>query len=199
MFVCKFVKSQLQEKKSHYEKSWEMVKHFNPDVKIEDLKKQCGISGNPHNHLLLEVFNEFQKEEQDVFTLLQLAYMSQNGGTSGQEEEYGQGFLDADGVRFYPFYSMCGLARNGLLIERQYGEMAAKLMGRCVDTDSIYISANGDTAVIQEDVAADVIMVVLDGRWQGVWNCCCIAHSFRVVPNTEFQQTAVTKAVVPNY
>jgi len=171
MFICKFVKSQVQEKKSRYEKSWEMVKHFNPDVKIEDFKQQYGISGNPNNHLLQEVFNEFKKEGQDVFTLLQLAYVSQNGGTSAQEEEHGQGFLDADGVRFYPFYSMCGLASNGMPTEQQYREMATKLTGQRADIDSIYISASGDTAVIQVNDAADVIMVQCwpeDGKVSGI-------------------------------
>jgi hypothetical protein len=171
MFVCKFVRSQLQEKKSRYEKSWEMVKHFNPDVNIEDFKNQHGISGNPNNHFLQEVFSEFKKEEQDVFTLLQLAYLSQNVGTSAQEEENEQSFLDADGVRFYPFYSMHGLASSGMLSEQQYREMAAKLMGRCADTDSIYMSACGDTAVIQVNDAAHVIMVQCwpeDGKVSGI-------------------------------
>ena len=113
MLICKFVKSQLQEKKSHYEKSWEMVKHFNPDVNIKDFKKQYGICGNPSNHFLQEVFNEFEKGEQDVFTLLQSAFLRQNAGTSAQEEENGQGFLDIYGARFYPFYSMgCQVSSN---------------------------------------------------------------------------------------
>jgi hypothetical protein len=171
MFICKFVKSQLQEKMSRYEKSWEMVKHFSPDVNIEDFKKQYGISRNPNNHFLQEVFNEFRKEEKDVFTLLQLAYLSQNAGTSAQEEEDGQGFLDVDGVRFYPFYSMRGLASNGMPSEQQYREMAAKLMGQHADTYSIYMSASGDTAVIQANAAADVIMVqcwLEDGKVSGV-------------------------------
>ena len=80
-FICKFVKSQVQEKKSRYEKSWEMVKHYNTELNIEDFKKQYGISGNPNNHFLQEVFNEFKKGKQDVFTLLQLAYVRQNAGT----------------------------------------------------------------------------------------------------------------------
>jgi len=171
MFICKFVKSQLQEKMSRYEKSWEMVKHFNPDVNIEDFKKQYGICGNPNNHFLQEVFNEFRKEEQDVFTLLQLAYLSQNAGTLPQEEEDGQGCLDVDGVRFYPFYSMRGLASNGMPSEQQYLEMAAKLMGQRADTYSIRMSASGDTAVIQVNATAEVIMVqcwLEDGKVSGV-------------------------------
>jgi hypothetical protein len=183
VFICKFVKSQLQENESRYKKSWEMVKHFNPDVKIEDFKKQYGISGNPNNHFLQEVFNEFKKEGQDMFTLLQLTYVSQNAGTSAQEEEHGQGFLDADGVRFYPFYSVRGLARNGLLSEQQYREVAAKLTEQHADTDSIYISASGDTAFIQVNAAADVIMVQCwpeDGMVSGI---AAVLHT----PSEQFQ------------
>jgi hypothetical protein len=111
--ICKFVKSQLQKKKSHYEKSWEMVKHFNLDVNIKDFKKKYGICGNPNNHFLQELFNELKKGEQYIFTLLQSAYLRQNAGTSAQEEENGQGFLDVAGVRFYTFYSMgCRLSSN---------------------------------------------------------------------------------------
>jgi len=171
MFICNFVKSQLQEKKSLYEKSWQTVKLFNPDVKIEDFEKQTGISGNPNDHFLQEVFNEFKNEEQDTFTLLQLAYVSQNGGTSAQEKEYGQGFLDADGVRFYPFYSEDGLASNGMLSEQQYLEKAAKFTGQNCDRASIYISASGDTAVIEMNGAADVITLqcwMEDGKVSGI-------------------------------
>jgi len=172
MFICKFVKSQLQEKMSRYEKSWEMLKHFNLDVNVEDFKKQYGISGNPNNHFLQEVFNEFRKEEQeDVFNLLQLAYLSQNGGTLAQEEEDGQGCLDVDKVCLYPLYSMCGLASNGMPSEQQYCEMAAKLMGQRADTDSIYISPGGNTAVIQVNATAEVIMVQCwpeDGKVSGI-------------------------------
>jgi hypothetical protein len=171
MFICKFVKSQLQEKMSSYGKSWEMMKHFNPDVNIEDFKKRYGISGNLNNHFLQEVFNEFRKEEEDVFTKLHLAYQSQNAGTSAQEEENGQGFLDADGVRFYPFYSMRGLAGNGMLSEQQYLDMAAKFTEGHADTDSIHTSRSGDTAVIQVNDAADVIMVqcwLEDGKVSGI-------------------------------
>jgi hypothetical protein len=169
-FICKFVKSELQKKMSHYEKSWEMVKHFNPDANIEDFKKQYGISGNPNNHFLQEVFNKFKREQEDVFTLLQLAYLRQNAGPSAQEEENEHGFLDVDGVRFYPFYSMCGLASNGMPSKQQYHEMAAKLMGQHANTYSIYMSDNGDTAVIQVNAAADVIMVQCwaeDGKVSG--------------------------------
>jgi hypothetical protein len=172
MFICKFVKSRLQEKMSHYEKSWETVKHFNPDVNVEDFKKQYGISRNPNNHFLQEVFNEFRKEEKDVFTSLQLAYLRQNAGTSAQEEEDGQGLLDVDGVCFYQFYSMHGLGNNGMLSKQQYHEMAAKLMGQHAETDSIIdMSASGDTAVIQMNAEADLIMVqswLEDGKVSGV-------------------------------
>jgi hypothetical protein len=154
-FICKFVRSQFQKKKSNYEKTWEMVKNF---VNVEDFKKQYGISGNPDNHFLQEVFNELN-EEQDAFTLLQFTCMKQDAGTSAQEEEQGQFFLDAGGVHFYPFYSMCGTARNRMLSKQQYCEMAAKLMGWHADRDSIHMSAAGDTAVIQVNGAADVMMV----------------------------------------
>jgi len=171
MFICQFVKSQLQEKKSRYEKSWEMVKHFNPDANFEDFMKQYGISGNPNNHFFQEVFNDFKKGEQDLFTLLQLAYLRENAGTSAQEEENGQGFLDVDGVLFYPFYSMCGLASSGMLSEQQYREMAERLMGQHANTYSINMSASGDTAVIQVNATADVIMVqcwLEDGKVSGI-------------------------------
>jgi hypothetical protein len=93
--------------------------------------------------------------------LLQLNYESQNAGTSVQEEENGQGFLDAGGVRFYPFYDMCGLASNGMLSKQQYCEMAAKFMGQHANKYmySICMSACGDTAIIQVNDAADVLMV----------------------------------------
>jgi hypothetical protein len=150
-FVCKFVKSQLQKKKSNYEKMWKMVK----DAKnVDDFKKQYGISGDPDNHFLQEVFDEFRNEEQDAFTLLLLTYMKQNAGTSAQQEEQGQGFLDAEGTRFYPFYSMRGKGRKGMPSEQQYREMAAKWTGRSADRHNIHISASGDTAVIQ---ATDVV------------------------------------------
>jgi hypothetical protein len=151
MFVCKFVKSQLRKKKSNYEKTWEMVK----DVKnVDDFKKQYGISGDPDNHFLQEVFDEFRNKEQDAFTLLLLTYMNQNAGTTAQQEEQGQGFLDAEGARFYPFYSIRGKASNGMPSEQQYREMAAKLTGRSADRHNIHISASGDMAVIQ---ATDVV------------------------------------------
>ena len=146
----------FEKKKSYYEKMWEMVKNV---MTVEEFNKKYGISGNPNNHFLQEVFNEFKKEEQDAFTLLQLAYQSQNAGKSAQEEENGQGSLDADGVCFYPFYSMRGLASNGMPSKQQYREMAAKFTGQRVDTESIYMSASGDTAVIQVNGASDVTMV----------------------------------------
>jgi hypothetical protein len=167
-FICKFVRGNFQKKKSCYEKMWDMVKDF---VNVEEFNKKYGISGNPNNHFLQEVFNEFKKEEQDVFTLLRLAYESQNAGSSAQEEENGQGFLDVDGVHFHPFYSMRGLASSGMLSKQQYRELAAKLMGQHADTDSIYMSDSGDTAVIQVNDAADVIMVRCwpeDGKVSGI-------------------------------
>ena len=66
---------------------------------------------------------------------------------------------------------MCGLASNGLLSEQQYCEMAAKLTGQHADTDSFYMSASCDTAVIQVNAAADVIMVQCwpeDGKVSGI-------------------------------
>jgi len=170
-FVCEFVKVQFQKKKSHYEKSWDMVKRFNPDVKVEDFNKQYGISGNPNDHFLQEVFDEFHSEEEDVFTSLHLAYEKENAGTSAQEEDNGQVCLDVDGVRFYPFYSMRGLACNGMPSEQQYRELAAKLMGRLADRDSTSMSASGDTAVIQVNDEAAVIMVRCweeDGKVSGI-------------------------------
>jgi hypothetical protein len=167
-FICKFVRSQLQKKKSNYENTWEMVKNV---MNVEDFKKQYGISGNPDNHFLQEVFNEFKNEEQDLFTLLQLTYMKQNVGTSTQEEGDGQGFLDAGGVHFYPFYDMRGTARNGMPSEQQYREMAAKWTGWRADRDSIHRSDSGDTAVILTNGAADVMMVQCwpkDGKVSGI-------------------------------
>jgi Ca2+-binding EF-hand superfamily protein len=172
-FICKFVRSQLQKKKNYYEKTWKMVKNF---MTLEDFKKKYGISGNPDNHFLQEVFNEFRNEEQDEFTLLQLAYIKQNAGRSTQEEQHVQSFLDAEGVCFYPFYSTCGTARNGMPSEQQYREMAAELMGRRADRDSIFVSASGDTAVIQANDAADIMMVRCwpeDGRVSGIAAVLC--------------------------
>jgi hypothetical protein len=37
-----------------------MVKNF---MNVEEFNKKYGISGNPNNHFLQEVFNEFKKEE----------------------------------------------------------------------------------------------------------------------------------------
>jgi hypothetical protein len=168
VFICKYVRENFQKKKSCYEKMWEMVKNF---MNVEEFNKKYGITGNPNNHFLQEVFNEFKEEEQDAFTLLQLTYESQNAGTSIQEEENGQGFLDAGGVRFYPFYSMCGLASNGMPSEQQYREMAAKLTGQHANKYSIHMSACGDTAVIQVNDVADVIMVQClpeDGKVSGI-------------------------------
>jgi hypothetical protein len=73
-----------------------MVKRFNPDLNIEEIKKQYGISGNTNNHFLQAVFNEFKEKEENAFTLLQLAYLRENFGTSAQKVENGQSFLDID-------------------------------------------------------------------------------------------------------
>jgi hypothetical protein len=166
-FVCKFVRRQLQQRKSIYEKMWEMVK----DIKsVEVFNEQYGISGNPDDHFLQEVFNEFRNEGQDGFTSLHLAFMKQNAGISTQKEELEQGFLDAEGVRFHPFDSMSGRATNGMLSEQQYREMAALYMGRHADRVSIHMSARGDTAVIQAN-GADVMMVqcwLEDGKVSGI-------------------------------
>jgi hypothetical protein len=170
-FVCEFVKVQFQKKKSPYEKSLEMAKRLKPDVNVEYFKKEYGICGNPNDHFLQEVFDEFRSEEQDEFTLLQLVFEKKNAGTSAQEDDNRQGCLYVGGVRFYPFDSMCGLARNGMPSEQQYRELAAKLMGRPADTDSIYMSAIGDTAVIQGNDGADVMMVRCweeDGKVSGI-------------------------------
>jgi hypothetical protein len=172
-----------------------MVKNF---MNVEEFNKKYGICGNPNNYLFQEVFNDFKKEEKDALTLLQLTYESRNAGTSVQEEKNGQGFLDAGGVCFYPFYSMCGLASNGMLSKQQYCEMVAKFTKQRADTDSIHMSARGDTVVIHVIDSADVIMVQCcpeDGKVSGF---AAVLHSFRVVSDTELQQTAVTKAVVPN-
>jgi len=192
-FICKFVRSQLQKKISFYEKTLEMIKSI---INVEDFEKQHGISGNPYDHFLQEVFNEFKKKEDDEFTLLHLAYESQNAGTSAREEEHGQVFLDTDGVRFYPFYSVRGLGSNGMPSEQQYCEMAANLMGQHADIHSPCMSASGDTAVMQMNAAEDVIMVqcwLEDGKVSG------IAAVLDTPSDAEFQQTAVMKAVVPNY
>jgi hypothetical protein len=170
-YVCKFLKDQFQKKKSPYEKSLETVKRFNPDVNVEEFKKEYGICGNPNDHFLTEVFNDFHSEGKDVFTLLHLAYEKENAGTSSQEEDYRQCCLYAGGVRFYPFDSMSGLASNGMPSEQQYRELAAKCMGRPADKDSIYMSASGDTAVIQRNDGADVMTVRCweeDGKVSGI-------------------------------
>jgi len=171
LFICKYVKGQLQKEMKIFEEKWGMVKHYNPDVNFEDFKKQCGISGNPHNHFLQKVFNEFKEEEKEAFNLLRLDYLRQNAGTSAQEEENAQGFLDVDGVRFYQLNSMSGLASNGMPSKQQYREMAAKFTGRRADTDSIYMSPCGDTSVITVNDAAEVIMVQCweeDGEVSGI-------------------------------
>jgi hypothetical protein len=176
-FICKFVKSEFQKKKSHFEKSCEMVKRFNPDMNIEDIRKQCWISGNPNNHFLQAVFNKFKKEEQLAFTLLHLSYLRENVVTSAKEVENGQIFLDIQGVRFYPFNSMRGLASNGMPSDQQYRELAAKLMGQHVIMYSIYMSDNDDTAVIKLNDAGDVIMVKFwpeNGKVSGI---AAVLHS----------------------
>jgi len=174
-FICKFVKSQFQEEKSHYEKAWKAVKNFNSDVKVEDFQKQYGISGNPDNHFLQEVFKKFKSKEKDGFTLLKLAYESQNACTSAQED-HGQGSFDVDGVIFYPFYNKLGSASNGKLSKEQYCEMAAELTGQQVDRDSIYISAYSDMAVMRVKASADIITVqclLEDGKISGIAAVLC--------------------------
>jgi len=166
-FICKFVKSQFQEQKSQYEKMYEMVKNY---MDVEDFDKKYGISGNPNNHFFNKVFEKFKDEKKDGFTLLKLAFESQNACTSTQEKR-GHSSFDVDGVGFYPFYNKLGLTSSGLLSEEQYCGMAAELTGQEADRDSIYISACGTTAVMQVNGGADVIMVqcVLDdGKVSGI-------------------------------
>jgi hypothetical protein len=168
--VYNMVKDEFQKKKSKYEETWELVQRFRPDANIEDYKREYGISGNPNNHFLEEVFNEFNSKEQDVLTLLHLAYEKQNAGTSAQEG-HGQSFLDSDGVRYYPFYNICGLASNGFLSKEQYREMAAKFTRGVADTYSIDMSDCGDTAVIPVNDEKDVITIrgwLEDGKVSGI-------------------------------
>jgi hypothetical protein len=165
-FICKFVKSQFQEKKSQYEKMYDMVKNY---MNVEEFDVRYGISGNPNNHFFNKVFEKFKHEEKDGFTLLKLAYESQNAGTSTQK--CGQSSFDVNGVSFHPFYNKRGLASNGLLSKKQYCEMSAELTGQKADRDSIYISACGATAVMQVNGGADVIMVqglLEDGKISGI-------------------------------
>jgi hypothetical protein len=161
------VKSQFQEEKSQYEKMYKIVKNY---MNVEEFDKQYGMSGNSNNHFFNKVFGKFKDEEKDGFTLLKLAYESQNAGTSTQKK-HGQSSFDVDGVGFYPFYNKLGLTSNGLLSKEQYCEMAAELTGQKADTDSIYISACGATAVMQVNAGADVIMVqclLEDGKISGI-------------------------------
>jgi hypothetical protein len=167
-FVCKFVKVQFQKRMSDYKRMWEIVKNV---MNVEDFNKEYGISGDPNNHFLQELFDEFSSDKHYAFTSLHLAYEKQNAGTSAQEEEHGKGFLDSDGVRFFPLHKMRGLASNGMPSKQQYCEMAAKFTGQHADRDSICTSASGDTAVIQMNAAADVIMVRCwpeDGKVSGI-------------------------------
>ena len=166
-FICKFVKSQFQEEKSQYEKMYEMVKNY---MDVEDFEKKYGISGNPNNHFFNKVFEKFKGEEKNGFTLLKLAFESQDACISTQEK-CRQSSFDVDGVGFYPFYNKLGLASNGMLSEEQYCETAAELTGQQADRDSIYISACGATAVMQVNAGADVIMVqclLEDGKISGI-------------------------------
>jgi hypothetical protein len=169
-FICKFVKSQFLEEKSHYEKTWAAVKKFSPDVNVEDFVKEYGISGNPNNHFIQEVFKKFRSEEKDGFTLLKLAYDSQNVCTSAQKLG-GQTSFEGDGVSFHPFYNKHGLASNKMLSKEQYCEMAAELTGQHADRDSICMSACGTTAVMQVNGGVDIIMVhclLEDGKVSGI-------------------------------
>jgi hypothetical protein len=169
-FICKFVKSQFQEEKSRYEKAWKMVKHFNPDANVDDFVKQYGISGNPNNHLIQEVFKKFRNEDKGGFTLLKLAYDSQNASTSAQKED-GQSSFEGDRVNLHLFYDKAGLGSKGMLSKEQYCEMAAELTGERADIDSIYISEGGNTAVMLVNGCADVITVqclLEDGKVSGI-------------------------------
>jgi hypothetical protein len=172
-FICKFVKSQFQEEKSRYEKMYEIVENY---MNVEDFDKKYGISGNPNNHFFNKVFEKFKGVEKDGFTLLKLAFESQDACTSTQEKR-GQSSFDVDGVGFYPFYNKLGLASNGMLNKEQYCEMAAEMTGQQADRDSIYISACGATAVMQLNAGADVIMVqcmLEDGKISGI---AALVHS----------------------
>jgi len=175
-FICKFVKSQFQEEKSHYEKAWKVVKNLCPDVKVEDFQRQYGISGNPNNHFFNKVCEKFKGEEKNGFTLLKLAYESQNACTSAQED-HKQGSFDVDGVIFYPFYNKLGSASNGMLSKEQYCEMATELTGQQVDRDSIYISASSGMAVMRVNASRDIITVqclLEDGKISGI---AAVLHS----------------------
>jgi len=172
-FICKFVKNQFQEEKSQYEKMYEIVKNY---MDVEDFDKKYGISGNPNNHFFNKVFEKFKGEEKDGFTLLKLAFESQDACTSTREKPR-QSFFDVDGVSFYPFYNKLGLGSNGLPSEKQYCELAAELTGQQADRDSIYISACGATAVMQLNAGADVIMIqclLEDGKISGI---AAVLHS----------------------
>jgi hypothetical protein len=166
-FICKFVKSQFQEEKSRYEEMYERVKD---KMTVEEFDKMFGISGNPHNHFINEVFRKFKDGEKHGYTLLKLAYESQNACISIQEN-HGQSSSDVNGVSLHPFYNEHGLASNGLLSKEQYCEMAAKLTGQPADTDSIYISECGTTAVMQVNAGAYIVMVqglLEDGKVSGI-------------------------------
>jgi hypothetical protein len=153
-YICKFVKSQFQEEMLQYEERYDRVKNH---MSVEEFDEMYGISGNPNNYFINEVFRKF-KDKEDGFTLLNLAYESQNGCTSTQENR-GQSSIDVDGVSFHPFYNKRGLSSNELLSEEQYCEMAVELTGQQADRDSIYISECGTTAVMQVNGGADVVMV----------------------------------------
>ena len=166
-FICKFVKSQFQEEKSQYEKMYEIVKYY---MDVEDFDKKYGISGNPTNHFFNKVFEKFKDEGKNGFTLLKLAFESQDACTSTREKR-GQSSFDVDGVGFYPFYNKVGLASNGMLSKEQYCEMAAELTGQQVDRDNIYISACSAMAVMQVHASADIITVqhlLEDGKIYGI-------------------------------
>jgi hypothetical protein len=146
---------------------YEIVKD---NMDVEDFDKKYGISGNPNNHFFNKVCEKFKGEGKNGFTLLKLAFESEDACTSTQEKR-GQSSFDVDGVSFYPFYNKLGLASNGLLSEEQYCEMAEELTGQQADRDSIYISACGDTAVMQVNAGADIMMVqclLEDGKISGI-------------------------------
>ena len=172
-FICKFVKSQFQEEKSQYEKMYEIVKYY---MDVEDFDKKYGISGNPTNHFFNKVFEKFKDEGKNGFTLLKLAFESQDACTSTQEKR-GQSSFDVDGVGFYPFYNKVGLASNGMLSKEQYCEMVAELTGQQVDRDSIYISACSAMAVMRVNASADIITVQYLLEDRKIYGIAAVLHS----------------------
>jgi hypothetical protein len=154
-FICKTVKSLFKIEKSQYEERYDRVKD---KISVEEFDKMYGISGNPNNHFINEVFRKFRDGNKLGYTVLKLAYERMNTFTSTQES-HGQSSVDVNGFRFHPFYNERGLASNGQLSKEQYCEMAAKLTGQQADRDSMYISECGTTAVVQVNAGTDIVMV----------------------------------------